>query len=311
MQGWDFDMANEESKGKKGIYRAIKEATDGRKLLMALFFTAFSILMIYLIGFPMVWYWKAGFTGIIMLVLAIFLVSRHSGRRSHALAALVALAYMSLVLMFSVLAFLIFRFAVFASESDLEAYFRMNPEIGLWTYFLVNVIQPLFMPTPEAVTTMAGSTIFGPWTAFLLGYLGTMTGITAMTFLASYFKDALIDRIVSLKHVERFRKAAGRHHASLVLVLFILPVMPDEAVILGAVLAGYGKSAIIGYACAAKIITQGVYSFTPVFGMLGADIASEFAIVQWILVLLYLLARSVIGAMKRQKERNSLKGGSL
>jgi hypothetical protein len=45
--------------------------------------------------------------------------------------------------------------------------------------------------------------------------------------------------------------------------------------------------------------------------MLGADIASEFAIVQWILVLLYLLARSVIGAMKRQKERNSLKGGSL
>ncbi len=303
-------MTNEEAKDRKGIYTSIKEAPEGRKLRMALFFSAFSILMIYLIGFPMAWYWKAGFTGIIMIVLAIFLVSRHSGRRSHELAALAALAYMSLVLLLSVLAFLVSRFAVFASEADLEAYFRQNPQVGLWTYFLVNVIQPLFMPTPEAVTTMAGSTIFGPWPAFLIGYTGTMTGITLMTFIASYFKDALIDRVVSMKHVERFRKAAGRHHASIVLALFILPVMPDEAVILGAVLAGYGKAAIIGSACIAKIVTQGIYSFTPVFGVLGADIASEFAIVQWILVLLYLLARSVIGAVKRQRARNSVKGDS-
>lgn len=303
-------MTNEEAKDKKGIYTSIKEASEGKKLLMALSFSFFSILMIYLIGFPMAWYWKAGFTGIIMIVLAIFLVSRHSGRRSHALAALVALAYMALVLLLSVLAFLVFRFAVFASEADLEAYFRLNPEVGLWTYFLVNVIQPLFMPTPEAVTTMAGSTIFGPWPAFLIGYMGTMVGIALMTILASYFKGALIDRIVSIKQVERFRKAVGRHHASIVLALFILPVMPDEAVVLGAVLAGYGKRAIIGYACIAKVVTQGIYSFTPVFGLLGTDIASEFAIAQWILVLLFLLARSVIGAVKRHKARNSVKGDS-
>jgi len=117
-------MTNEEAKDRKGIYTSIKEAPEGRKLRMALFFSAFSILMIYLIGFPMAWYWKAGFTGIIMIVLAIFLVSRHSGRRSHELAALAALAYMSLVLLLSVLAFLVSRFAVFASEADLEAYFR-------------------------------------------------------------------------------------------------------------------------------------------------------------------------------------------
>lgn len=304
-------MTNEDSKGKKGIYTAIRDASEGKQLLMALLFSAFSILLIYLIGFPMAWYWKAGFTGIIGIILAIFLVSRHSGRRNHGLAALAALGYMALVLLFSVVAFQVFRFAVFASEADLEAYFRKNPEIGLLTYFLVNVIQPLFMPTPEAVTTMAGSTIFGKWPAFALGYFGTMTGITAMTFLASYFKDALIDRVVSSRHVERFRKVAGGHHASLILALFIIPVMPDEAVILGGVLAGYGKIAIIGSACIAKLITQGVYSFTPVFGLLGADIASEFAVVQWILILLYLLLRSLYGAVKRKKERNSVKGDSL
>jgi len=41
-------MTNEEAKDRKGIYTSIKEAPEGRKLRMALFFSAFSILMIYL-----------------------------------------------------------------------------------------------------------------------------------------------------------------------------------------------------------------------------------------------------------------------
>lgn len=123
-------------------------------------------------------------------------------------------------------------------------------------YFLVCFLQPIILPFPEPVTIMGGSTILGPFKGATIGFLGTVLGIITMFFISKFAGRNIINKIVDDKKLDKFNRYIQKNETLIILMLFILPILPDEIICIGSGLAKLNGYKFIGIAAISKLITS-------------------------------------------------------
>ena len=105
-------------------------------------------------------------------------------------------------------------------------------------YFLVCFLQPIILPLPEPVTIMGGSSLLGSQIGATIGFIGTFLGIISMFFASKYVGKAIVSKLVDEKKLEKFNKFIQKNEMLVILMLFILPILPDEVICVGSGIAG-------------------------------------------------------------------------
>lgn len=250
------------------------------------------------------WYWITGLNIVTVLAFATYFLLHLKRKERYAFIAAGFLFYVTIILAVTTLLFEVFRFAAFAQEIDIEEFFRENEEQGMLIYLLINFIQPIFLPTPEAITTMAGSAIFGPGPAFVLGFLGTLSGIMVMYGLVRLFGERIIRGIVKEKNLQRFNKYIRKQEILFLSIFFIFPVVSDEVVVLGSVLAGIRFQSFFVVATIAKLITQFIYSYSATSGFLMGLSGARLVVLQFVFFFLLITWRVLTSLAKWRKEHH-------
>lgn len=121
---------------------------------------------------------------------------------------------------------------------------------------MICFLQPIILPLPEPVTIMGGSTILGPLKGAIIGFFGTILGIIVMFFIAKFARRSIINKIVDDKKLDKFNRYIQKNETLIILMLFILPILPDEVICIGAGLAKMNGYRFIGIAAISKLVTS-------------------------------------------------------
>lgn len=160
-------------------------------------------------------------------------------------------------------------------------------------YFFTCLVQPIFLPIPEAMTVLTGSATLGSFKAFILGFLGTTIGILIMYFLSVLGSKKIIDKLVNEKYLEKYKKYVKNNEILFTGLLFIFPVLPDEIVCVGAGITGISFKVFLPVAILSKLIT----SFTLAYSWEVANVLSlskmELMLIELLILILVVLAKKI------------------
>ena len=73
-------------------------------------------------------------------------------------------------------------------------------------YFIFCILQPICLPIPEAMTIYFGSELIGSFASFILGFIGSLIGISIMYAMSKYGSKKLLHKIEGNNRIERYRK---------------------------------------------------------------------------------------------------------
>ncbi|MCF0148254.1 MAG: TVP38/TMEM64 family protein [Clostridium sp.] len=123
-------------------------------------------------------------------------------------------------------------------------------------YFIICFLQPIILPLPEPVTIVGGSSVLGPFKAAVIGFCGTTLGIISMFFIAKFASRNVVNKLVNKEKLEKFNRYIQKNDTLIILMLFILPILPDEVICIGAGLAKLNSYKFIGIAAISKLFTS-------------------------------------------------------
>ena len=130
------------------------------------------------------------------------------------------------------------RLEMFTSE---EAMREWVSGFGVWApaaFFLVQMIQVIISPIPGSVTTLVGGALFGLWPAFGISTAAVLAGSLLAFGLARAFGRPLVSGLVGPKVTEKYLGAMTSRARIALLLMFLLPFFPDDALSLVAGLTG-------------------------------------------------------------------------
>ncbi|OUN00063.1 MAG: hypothetical protein BAA02_02560 [Paenibacillaceae bacterium ZCTH02-B3] len=148
----------------------------------------------------------------------------------------------------------------------LQAMLEQNRSAALWIYAAVCFLQPIALPLPEALTVMAGSAVLGAFPAFVAGFAGTMLGVLAMFALARYGGMKVAVKLVKPQQLERYHRFVSRHEWPILVALFVIPVLPDEIVCVGAGISGVAIRRFLTVAVLSKLATSSSFAYSVELG---------------------------------------------
>jgi len=178
-------------------------------------------------------------------------------------------AFLCLALLLGAAAFrLAEELAPLMDGGRLQAMLEQNRSAALWIYAALCFLQPIALPLPEALTVMAGSTVLGAFPAFIAGFAGTMLGIAAMFALARYGGMKVAARLVKPQQLQRYHRFVSRHEWPILVALFVIPVLPDEIVCVGAGISGVAIRRFLTVAALSKLATSSSLAYSVELGAL-------------------------------------------
>lgn len=197
--------------------------------------------------------------------------------------------------------FLLITTINYINEIGIENIFLSYGGFSRFIYFFVCFLQPIILPLPEPLTITAGATIFGALEGFVLGFSGTVLGIIIIFFVARLGKNNLIKKIVKKEALEKYEKLVEKNETIILILLYILPILPDEVISIGAGLSIIKFSKFIKIAIFSKVITVGTYS-------MSLDILSSlFKLPIYFQILIFLLIFLVYYFLRRYIEGRKIK----
>lgn len=105
-------------------------------------------------------------------------------------------------------------------------------QLGVWApvgLVAVEVLQVLLAPVPGHVVGLAAGYLYGVWVGTALCMLGLMLGTGLAVWLARRLGRPLVERLVSAASLQRLERFAQRRGARALLVIFLVPFLPDDA----------------------------------------------------------------------------------
>ena len=206
-------------------------------------------------------------------------------KRRPWLAALAGLTALTLV----ALALIIWRepvLGLFLQRHRLEDLVRRLGWLGPLAIIGLQATQVLVAPIPGQVVGLASGYLYGPW----LGTLYSMAGLLLGTFLAvrivRRWGRPIVERLVDVKTLARVDRLSGSLGLPLLFLVFLLPFLPDDTVLLVAGLTDIPLPGILWVAFFGRL--PGVL----VSSWLGAG-AGSLTIAQWIAVAAVVVALAV------------------
>ncbi|URT71331.1 TVP38/TMEM64 family protein [Cytobacillus firmus] len=189
-----------------------------------------------------------------ILVMDVYFIS--AGRLSRLKYSRLALIYMFSLLLIVFITFYLTKILVLTDAYGLESILREYEAEGKLIFFLICFLQPILLPLPEAVTLPAGSAVFGPAAAAFLGFTGTLSGIIIMFWTARIGGLKLVSRFIKERHLDKYQKYMERNENSILVLLFVIPILPDEIICVGAGMGGVSFKKFLGIASISKIATS-------------------------------------------------------
>ena len=125
-----------------------------------------------------------------------------------------------------------------SSREDMRAWVDGFGGAAPAAFFAIQVIQVVVSPIPGSATTLGGAMLFGLWPAFLLSTAAVVTGSLLAFGLARAFGRPLVARLVGPAVTERYLGAMTSRARIALLLMFLLPFFPDDALSLVAGLTG-------------------------------------------------------------------------
>ena len=154
------------------------------------------------------------------------------------------------------------KFMVIAEYKGLENVLLEYGSMAKFLFFLLCMAQPIILPLPEALTIPAGSVAFGAFPSFYLGFSGTLTGIIIMFFIARYGGIKVASKLVKEKHLKRYQEYVRKNEAVILALLFIIPVLPDEIICVGAGIGAVSFKRFLLIASLSKLLTSFVLAYS-------------------------------------------------
>ncbi|WP_053362505.1 VTT domain-containing protein [Bacillus sp. FJAT-27251] len=148
------------------------------------------------------------------------------------------------------------RLTAITDAKGIESILREHMSLAKLIYFFICFAQPIVLPLPEMMTVVAGSAVLGPFSAFVLGYSGTVMGILTMFVLSRVGGMKLVRRLVKEKQIEQYHRFVQRNEVLIVALLFIIPILPDEIICVGAGISGVKARRFIPIAILSKFATN-------------------------------------------------------
>jgi uncharacterized membrane protein YdjX (TVP38/TMEM64 family) len=138
----------------------------------------------------------------------------------------------------------------------MENLFHGNQLMIAFIFFTICFLQPILLPFPEAATVGAGTAVLGSLPAAIISFVGTLSGIIIAYFIAKIGGQKLIRRLVKEHHIKQYERYVSRNEISILLILFVIPILPDEIICFGAGISGVSFKKFLSIACVAKLITS-------------------------------------------------------
>lgn len=180
---------------------------------------------------------------------------------------------------------------------DRQALKALLKRLGPWgpvAIILLETTQVVVAPIPGQFTALAAGYFFGVFWGTLYTLIGLMIGTIVATWLARRFGRPLIEHLVSEEKLERVDDFMHRRGATTILVLYLIPFTPDDAVCYASGLTPLRIGEIVLLALIGR--TPGLIATT----WIGAHAAR----LSWqILVLLILAAIALALLFARHQER--------
>ncbi|WP_408009780.1 TVP38/TMEM64 family protein [Pseudalkalibacillus sp. A8] len=174
----------------------------------------------------------------------------------------VALLYICSLVLILLLIYYFTKFVALTDAYGIENVLRAYEPSAKLIFFLICLAQPIILPIPEAVTIGAGSAVFGPLSASILGFLGTVSGIISMFFIARYGGQKLISKLVKEKHLNKYKVYVGKNETAILIFLFIIPILPDEIICVGAGIGAVTFRKFFIIASIAKFLTSTLLAYS-------------------------------------------------
>lgn len=147
-------------------------------------------------------------------------------------------------------------------------------------------MQPIILPIPEPITIIGGGSVLGSLNGAIIGFLGTFLGIIVMFFASKYAGGTVINKLVDEKKLDKFNKFIRKNELLVILILFILPILPDEVICVGSGITGVSTYKFIGIAAISKLITSVSLSYS--LQLIRFDVGIGMIIILLVLIILAL-----------------------
>ncbi|MDO5292940.1 MAG: VTT domain-containing protein [bacterium] len=133
-------------------------------------------------------------------------------------------------------------------------------------YFIVCLLQPICLPVPELVTVVWGMQTLGAVPSFIIGVIGMVLGVSIMYHMSNKVSKVMIEKFHYKNGLELFQHYVNRYDILFVGLLFVVPILPDEIIGLGAPLAGISYPKFLLVAIISKAVSIGMVSFSEQIG---------------------------------------------
>lgn len=129
-------------------------------------------------------------------------------------------------------------------------------------YIIICILQPICWPLPEMSTILYGTYKFGAIYSFIIGYIFILMGIVIMYKVSFCFSKKHLSRIKKSKKFLKFKKFISKNEILTTGILFVLPILPDEIICVGASILEIKFKVFITIAMFFKFISIGVIAFS-------------------------------------------------
>lgn len=199
------------------------------------------------------------------------------------------------------------NFVITTDETELELLFNTYENIAKWIFFLICFAQPIFLPIPEAVTLVVGSAFLGGFQTFILSWISAVLGIMTMFFITKYVGEKFILKYINQKHLEKYRAYVNKNETFILLLLFIIPVLPDEIICIGSGLSGIRAHRFFLIAVISKFLTSFTFAYSLPLAKISGLSASQLLLIIGIIILtVYVLVQFLTKKLETKKEKKEI-----
>ncbi|MGH8872682.1 MAG: TVP38/TMEM64 family protein [Acidimicrobiia bacterium] len=161
---------------------------------------------------------------------------------------------------------------------------------GAWgpvVYLLAQAAQVIVVPIPGALFPPVGALAFGPWPALGLSLAGMALGSAVVFLAARRWGRPLAVRLVGADRIHRYQNLMTARGGILIWLVFMLPLLPDDAMCALAGLSGISFRRFMLIATVGRVpaVAAGVFAMA---GLEGAPAwvwtmaASLFLVILWL-----------------------------
>ena len=177
-----------------------------------------------------------------------------------------------------------------ATLSTPEAFRVWVEGFGAWgpvAYFLAQAAQVIVVPIPGALFPPVGALAFGPWAALGLSLAGMALGSAVVFLAARRWGRPLTVRLLGEELVHRYQNVMTARGGLLLWVVFLLPLLPDDAVCALAGLSGISFRRFMLIATVGRVpaVAAGVFTMAGLEGAPGwvwLVAGSGFVLLMWL-----------------------------